>query len=112
MRSSTRFLLDANVFIEAHRRYYAFDICPGYWDALIAHHGSSRLFSIDRVRDERLAQTDALARWAQQLPGSLFRATGDLSVTRWFGRLIAGFKRSHGFSFWLNRRSPPEPTAG
>jgi hypothetical protein len=88
MRSSARFLLDANVFIEAHRRYYAIDICPGYWDALIAHHGSSRLSSIDRVRDELLAQTDALARWVQQLPGSFFRATGDLSVTRWFGRLI------------------------
>jgi hypothetical protein len=88
MRPSARFLLDANVFIEAHRRYYAFDIWPGYWDALIVHHGSGRLSSIDRVRDELLAQTEALARWAQQLPGSFFEATGDPSVTRWFGRLV------------------------
>jgi len=28
-QSSQVFLLDANVFIEAHRRYYSFDICPG-----------------------------------------------------------------------------------
>jgi hypothetical protein len=89
MRSSARFLLDANVFIEAHRRYYAFDICPGYWAALIAYHNSSQLCSIDRVRDELLAQTDELARWVQQLPGSFFEATGDPSVSSWFGRLIA-----------------------
>jgi Domain of unknown function (DUF4411) len=89
MRSGVRFVLDANVFIEAHRRYYAFDICPGYWAALIAHHGGGRLCSIDRVRDELLAQTDALSQWAQQLPALFFEATGDPSVTGWFGRIIA-----------------------
>ncbi len=26
-----RYLLDANVFIEAKNLYYAFDICPGFW---------------------------------------------------------------------------------
>ena len=89
MRSAARFVLDANVFIEAHRRYYAFDICPGYWAALATHHGGGRLCSIDRVRDELLGQTDALSQWVQQLPGSFFEATGDPAVTTWFGRIIA-----------------------
>ena len=31
------YLLDANVYIQAHRRYYDFDICPGYWDCLFFH---------------------------------------------------------------------------
>ncbi len=26
------YLFDANVFIEAKNRYYAFDICPGFWE--------------------------------------------------------------------------------
>jgi hypothetical protein len=89
MRSAACFALDANVFIEAHRRYYAFDICPGYWTALAGHHGAGRLCSIDRVRDELLAQSDALSQWVQQLPGSFFEATGAPSVTAWFGRIIA-----------------------
>lgn len=89
MRLGIRFVLDANVFIEAHRRYYAFDICPGYRITLTAHHGGGRLCSIDRVRDELLAQTDALSRWAQQLLASFFEATGDPSVIGWFGRIIA-----------------------
>lgn len=88
MRSGAAFVLDTNVFIEAHRRYYAFDICPGYWAALIAHNAGGRLCSIDRVRDELLAQADALSQWAQQLPGSFFEPTGDPSVTTWFGTII------------------------
>lgn len=31
MTASCAFVLDANVFIEAHRRYYAFDIAPFFW---------------------------------------------------------------------------------
>jgi len=89
MRSDPRFVLDANVFIEAYRRYYAFDICPGYWVALIAHHGGGRLCSIDHVRDELVGQADALSQWVRQLPGSFFVGTGDPAVTAWFGRIIA-----------------------
>lgn len=34
----TCYLLDANVLMEAARRYYAFDIAPGFWQALIQLH--------------------------------------------------------------------------
>ena len=29
---AARYLLDANVFIEAKNRYYGFDFCPAFWD--------------------------------------------------------------------------------
>ena len=38
-----KFLLDSNVLITAHRLYYAFDICPGYWAALKAGHAAGRI---------------------------------------------------------------------
>ena len=28
------YLLDTNVFVEAYRRYYGLDLCPGFWDSL------------------------------------------------------------------------------
>ncbi len=31
------FVLDTNIFIEAHRRYYAQDLCPGFWECLRYH---------------------------------------------------------------------------
>ena len=32
--------------------FYPFDVCPGYWKALIWHRKSGRVVSIDRMRDE------------------------------------------------------------
>jgi hypothetical protein len=31
----TEYLIDSDVLIQAHRSYYAFDICSGFWDAII-----------------------------------------------------------------------------
>lgn len=73
------YLLDANVFIEAHQRYYAFDLCPGFWAWLTAAHLDGNALSIDKVGDELLARTDLLSEWAERQPGSFF-APMDASV--------------------------------
>lgn len=79
------FALDTNVLIEAHRRYYAFDLVPGFWDALVdcARHGAVK--SIDRVADElkrggETGKHDALALWAQEHAGDIFVTTDDPDV--------------------------------
>ncbi len=43
---SSFFVLDSNIFIEAHRRYYAFDICPGFWDSLRSGFRRGHSFSV------------------------------------------------------------------
>jgi hypothetical protein len=88
MTSPGGYVLDANVFIEAHKRYYAFDICPGYWAALIAQHKGGLVCSIDRVRDELLGLGDALSQWAQKLAGSFFDATGAPSIAGEFAGVM------------------------
>ena len=45
MSDGKRYVLDANVFIEAHQRYYALDVCPGFWLALIRQHEKQAQFS-------------------------------------------------------------------
>ena len=37
------------MFIEAHRRYYAFDLAPKFWQALVEHACNGQVESIDRV---------------------------------------------------------------
>ena len=44
-----RYVLDANVFIQAKRKFYGFDFCPGYWSTLIWHQEQGRVCSIDKV---------------------------------------------------------------
>ena len=72
MSSNTKYLLDANVFIEAKRRYYTFDICPGFWDCLKGHNNNDLLCSIDRVKNELTAGNDDLAEWAKNTIDPIF----------------------------------------
>ena len=60
------FVLDTNVFIGAHRRYYALDLCPGFWECLTHYCYENRLRSIDRVRDEILINSGQLICLCQQ----------------------------------------------
>lgn len=89
MATSPLYVLDANVFIEAHRRYYAFDICGGFWDCLLHHHYAKRIISIDRVRDELLTG-DALEDWINDTaPDELFATTADPKVARHFAGMMS-----------------------
>jgi hypothetical protein len=64
LTASRTYVLDANVFIEAARRYYAFDIAPPFWQMLIDHANNGLVLSIDRVKVELERGKDELAEWA------------------------------------------------
>jgi hypothetical protein len=65
MPQSQKMVLDSNVFIEAKNRYYAFDICPGYWDFVIRVFGAGNAMSITHVWDEIQVGGDDLATWME-----------------------------------------------
>ena len=74
--SKRLFVLDTNIFVEAHRRYYAMDLCPGFWESVLHFTESERIVSIDRVLRELRRQDDALTEWTKTTPDKLFRTTG------------------------------------
>lgn len=83
-----KYLLDANVFIEAHRRYYAFDICPGFWNCMLYHSQESVIYSIDKVRDE-LKTGDKLEQWIKDnVSKSMFNSTSDVAVMENFSQMM------------------------
>lgn len=86
---SKRYLLDANVFIEAKDRYYAFDICPGFWSSILTLHNARRVFSIDRIRAELDQQDDAIKKWINDLlPVTFFKMTEDQAVIDKFRAMV------------------------
>jgi hypothetical protein len=92
------FLLDSNVFIEAHRRYYAFNICPGFWDCLHHHNSEASIFSIDRVREEIKKNKDELATWiTYTISGSMFYTTDDTTTIQHFASLMKWVTGSQQF---------------
>lgn len=66
------YLLDSNVFIEGWKRHYAPDICPGFWEWILAMDKAGEVLSIERVRDELLGRDDPLAEWARERPRAFF----------------------------------------
>jgi hypothetical protein len=66
------YLLDANVFIQARRFHYGFDICPGFWDWIDQQHRAAGVVSVAQVGRELAAGNDQLAEWADER-GELFR---------------------------------------
>lgn len=86
---SRRYLLDANPLIEAKNRYYGFDICPGFWQAVLTQHAAKRVFSIDRIESELQEQKDELSQWVkEQVPETFFKKTKDKSVVDEFQEMV------------------------
>jgi hypothetical protein len=60
------YLFDTNTFLEARSRYYAFAVCPAYWDWLIRECASGHLLSIDDVKAE--LEDPEIKQWATVNP--------------------------------------------
>ena len=65
MPQSPSLVLDTNAFIESKNRFYAFDICPGFWDFVIEDFDKGNAMSITHVRDEILTGGDDLSVWVR-----------------------------------------------
>jgi hypothetical protein len=86
--SSQTYVLDANVFIEAARRYYAFDIVPPFWEILVNHGNSGRILSIDRIKHELNRGNDELAGWANNSFHMCFASTADEDVIESYRQIM------------------------
>jgi hypothetical protein len=73
----TRYLLDANVFIQAKNLHYGFDFCPAFWDWLISRSAASQVASIEKVAAELFAGADDLSDWATARGESFFLPPDD-----------------------------------
>lgn len=68
-----KYCLDANVFIEAHRRYYSFDIALPFWEALVNWGAQQILCGLLPVYDDLLkGDDDELLHWAKSQGRELF----------------------------------------
>jgi len=72
------YLIDSDVLITAKNAYYAFDICPGFWDSLLDFHQAESVHSLDRIRQELLAgrEEEDLVQWVKNdVPPEFFLST-------------------------------------
>ena len=67
-----RYILDANVFIQAKNLHYGMDFCPAFWDWLLQANEKGRVFSVESVGDELQGVADKLSAWATERDGGFF----------------------------------------
>ncbi|MFO7342625.1 DUF4411 family protein [Caldibacillus debilis] len=84
------YLLDANIFIDAYKKYYAFDIVPSFWEKIKQQAEAGRIISIDRVKDEidRYHEEDELKIWVNQVFGRWFVSTDNEEVIESYREII------------------------
>jgi hypothetical protein len=92
------YVLDANVFIQAARRYYAFDLAPAFWRALVHHASEGRMQSIDRVLRELERGKDELSQWAKSSFHQWFASTAENDVIEAYRKIMAWVQGQSQFS--------------
>lgn len=60
-----KYLLDANVFITAHRKFYPFDIVPSFWRQLV-EKAADKIIIIEEIDNELLRGQDVLVEWYKE----------------------------------------------
>jgi hypothetical protein len=98
VKGNLKYVLDADVFIQAARQYYAFDLVPRFWDILISLANSGRILSIDRVKEELVRGKDELAEWAKKKFDHAFASTDDPDVIRSYGEVMSWVQAQSRFT--------------
>lgn len=90
--------LDSNVFIEAAKGPYAFDIAPGFWALLDSTVIQGRISSSLLVYEELVTGGDELAVWARERRSSGLFPEPDVSVQNAFADLARYVVHSYNTS--------------
>lgn len=73
----SRYLLDANIFIQAKNLHYGFDFCPAFWNWLERMNQAQKVASIEKVKNELLAIDDELSDWVRIQENAFFLSPDD-----------------------------------
>lgn len=71
------YLVDADVFIEAKNKHYAFDVVPGFWDWMLAANADGTIASVEEVGYELRAGADELSQWVADRDEAFFLPPDD-----------------------------------
>ncbi|MDP1636195.1 MAG: DUF4411 family protein [Gallionellaceae bacterium] len=96
-----KYLIDANVFIQAKNLYYRFDFCEAFWAWLSKAHAAGLVFSIKKVRKELVGgdKTDPVRVWAESLPDDFFLDdAADPHVMQAYAKVMQWANASQHFS--------------
>jgi len=89
------YLFDANILIEAHKRYYGLDFAPGFWEFIEREANKTTLKSNDMILAELKSYGDDLSQWADDKKDDIFDISSEEEeIQRYFSE-IADYVNDH-----------------
>lgn len=91
------YLIDSDVLITAKNSYYAFDLCPGFWNSLLEKHQNSQVYSLDRNHMElqQGRDDDDLVQWIKDVvPADFFLSTQEAEVVAAYTEVMMWVQRN------------------
>jgi hypothetical protein len=82
------YVVDSSAFIDAKRRYYAFDLAPKFWTSLIQEAHNGRIESIDKIKGELDLGKDELTKWANEEFLDYFSSSDDDDINLCFSEVM------------------------
>ena len=80
------YVLDTNIFIQAHRDTYPLDIATSFWNTLKNLAEEEKIISIDKVKAEIDRNEDELNEWIEtHLPEGFFKSTEEKEILNNYG---------------------------
>ncbi|MED5607818.1 DUF4411 family protein [Pseudomonas sp. JH-2] len=92
-----KYLVDANIFLQAKNLYYRFEFCSHFWSWMLTAHGAGLVCSINKVKKELTNgdKEDPARKWAEELPTTFFLADeSDAKVMEKYAEIMAWTARS------------------
>lgn len=103
MANTSYFWVFKGTSIIASRRYYAFDLVPAFWNALVVHANTGQIKSIDRVKDEiSRGGADDLSAWVNGDFHHAFHSTNDSEVLARYAEIIVWSQNQNQYSLAEN----------
>jgi len=94
------YCLDTSVYTQAFRTYYAFDIAPPFWKALIALAENGIIISPIAVHEELMKGNDELKQWVKLHREILF-IEPDLKVIEAYRQIVEFANRRYDDAHWI-----------
>ena len=94
----SKYLVDSNFFIQAHRAIYPLDVASSFWNKIKALADNGNIISIDKVKNEIYQNEDELKNWCElNLLDSFFKdssiaLTEYRSIAVWANSMSSQYK--------------------
>lgn len=93
------YVLDTNVFIQAHRDTYPLDVATSFWNAVKRLAEEEKIISIDKVKAEIDRNEDELKEWIEaHLPLDFFKSSDGHKILNNYG-LMAPWAESRSVHY-------------